>query len=314
MAAVPFFDMDMIRETMKKNEHLLLKANECLRKRDLAGALEYRLAFNKPLGAYPYFCGTGMFWSICGEVVSRYGNDAAYAMLWNPDWCDKERFDGSPNEALCVFYQAINLVYRKEGFANPYEGGLNGSLIEYHRFFQDYSRTGWSHTPTEWTADETGLWHGHQTGNELMKPIRLFSADELYWKARFHVFIQTGGVREILTVNSRAEEERMNCHWHFWSRNYGFVRSSTPLADVVKDGYFKAEIPLRGGRFTSWCSDERVIATLKAYLEGLLSEGDGLRMDKLNTDIRILDAATANKIYERFSIPRYTLVHESTIT
>lgn len=310
---VPCFDMNRIRALEKESQHLLDKADECFRNHDLVGALKYRMSLDQYLLSYQYHwgrggSGAGSFWSICGAVVARYGNDAAYAMIWNADWCDEEMSGGWPSSALSGFYGAINHQYHEEGFKNSYGGGFHYYLIEDHKSFQDYSRSSCHCCPTAWTADGAGLWRGHQTGNELMRQIKLFESDELTGWPTVHVFIKTGDVRGILTVNSSAETERMGCLWHFYSEDYGGLQSSTSLADVVKNGYFTAEMPLRGGRFKALCSNERIVATLKDYLEG------GQTKQKEDRGrLRILNDADTAKIYDQFSIPRYTLVHKSTI-
>lgn len=308
MAVVPFFNMKEIRATMEKNQHLLDKADECFKKHNLEGALNYRFEFYKPLGAYPFVSGmSGGFWSICGAAVSRYGNDAAYAMIWNADWCGKEDDGQSRGPGLSDVYGEINREYEKEGFVNIYGGGMRQYLIEDHRNIHDYHRSEWIDQPTGWTADGAGLWHGSQTGNELMRPIELYESDELGGH-KIHVFAKMDAVRAILTIHSEEDAARWNMLWNFWSEDYGPISSPTPLDEVAKNGYFVAEIRLRGGTFMALCSNERIVATLKDYLEGGVTK---VREDRGR--ITILDAKAAEGVYARHGIPRYTLKHVSTI-
>ena len=311
MGVVPFFNMSKIRATMKANQYLLDKADACYLRHDLQGALEHLFQYYEPLGAYPYFAGlSSTFWSHCSESVAKYGNDATYAMIWNSDWNDTEPEDGPDVSALLDFYMTINREYELLGFRNPEGGFAHQYVIERHKRLVEYSDAGWLVEPKAWTADRAGLWHGSQTGEELLNPIEIYATEEGCCgnedpETRFVKIEQVSSRMEIC---SPSESERMGCIWHFWSKEYGCCKSSTPLEMVAEQGSFEVRFHAPGGSFKALCANERIVATIKDYLEG------GVTKEKEDRcGIPLLPEGDAVRIYERFALKHIALKPVTTI-
>ena len=299
MAVVPFFNMNKIRATMKENEHFIDEAENCYRKGDLAGAVHKHFAYYKPLGGFPFanpeMKSSSGFWSLCSSAVARYGNDAAYAMIFNPDWNDTD--PGDPDVSAWSRFLAD---IRKE----------NETVhIEKHYLESEFSDMAWQSEPTAWTTNAAGLWMDDQAGNELMKTVDLFEAENAVGEnCGKPLFIKTGPIREMLTINSASEIERTKCYGFFWSEAYGSCRLMTDPAEAVRQGWFKMEMPRPGGKFTVACANELIIATIKDYLEGGVA-----KQNENRGSVQVVDEATAEDIYRRYSIPRLKLAFKETM-
>lgn len=71
---------------------------------------------------------------------------------------------------------------------------------------------------------------------------------------------------------------------------------------IVKNGFFKVDIPLGADTKTMYCADKRIIATLmKSYLEAEAGKHDRIGV------FDIVDEATAEDIYAKNKIPAYTV-------
>jgi len=91
--------------------------------------------------------------------------------------------------------------------------------------------------------------------------------------------------------------------WRFKTNDYGVCYGETNPLTAVQVGYFQIKVPQADKPFRGYCTNERVIATLKSVIEGKRAGKNALF-----GEFMLLDDAETAKVYEEFKIPRFTLI------
>ena len=95
--------------------------------------------------------------------------------------------------------------------------------------------------------------------------------------------------------------------WRFETEDYGLCYGHTNVFSVVSHGHFNIQIPRDGGMdiwFYGYCTNERIIATLMTLIDACRKGEARSACGQFN----IVGQEEAERIYDAFKIPRYTLV------
>lgn len=117
-------------------------------------------------------------------------------------------------------------------------------------------------------------------------------------------FVDLGELEDRIQIRAYDGGVGVPYLWRVRSKDFGVCYGETnPLAAITL-GYFQVRVPQADGKpFVGYCTNRRIIATLRAVLDGK-KEGK----NPLTGEFALLDDAGAQKVYEERKIPMFTLI------